>query len=322
MYIEVKNPGRETREKLMEEFATDLAEYEYQNADFHLGEIPEDEEKADQDNRIFKFFNFIKEEAPDTYFQLIGLIYADYYLMTYSYAQSGDLEKAADIDELMGIDNIYDVMELIDQNPDYIMTLLAESFEYCLAEPNEKRDYLKNSNQIDRYLHIFNPFHVLEKIEVCRDFVCEDIIIKQKELRKEYNDQLLPQNRFVAEIFRQNQENEEVANYEVSLFLTNIYFLDQNNYCKLIVAIAHDAYRYQMFQQLNNKDYDASLLECLEVMNLDDFINATLEDRTILCQLITPFIEFHKYSLDQKNHIINTIIKKEKSGKIKKILVK
>lgn len=349
MYIDVNNICRYLRESLMDEFAFDIADLEYtgdyklkaeskqicftselkfddekdkdvydDDYDEELDEELDEEQLVERTNKIMLYFDHLKYCSYDMYKQVISMLFVDYYVMAYYYIKQCDEDYDLSLfDDFKSVD---DIIYFIDENPEFLVTIMSESLEFCLADHEEKRDIIINCKKKETYLMKINPLFILDKIEYCRKQTKEDIIIKQREYYKEYSATDIIKDKTNAELEQMSEDNTDLSIWDAAYYLRNIYHIDKRNYRSLILDIAKDTYKYLLYKKTYEQEKDSYLINLFEQMSLSNFIRETLEDKTKLDDLLSSFIELNKLNLDKKKEIMAKVEQNENKILIKKIL--
>lgn len=340
----MQNIAREIREAIMDEFAFDIdtdpesdniiftsenediifseekknsQESGYERFDATKNYDEDDDElefldEPEEENRVKVYFDLLKKKNYYLYKQIIGVVFVDYYvnLLGYNLMEVEDDYQAVDLAQFRHFENSHDVVLFLEENPEYFMPMLGGCLEFCLAEPEEKRSLLNLCRGMERYLMAINPFHMLDRVEYCRNLTKEDVILKHRNILQDYEEMTEYENKEIEEVIEDRELNNDLAIYDTAHYLRNIFSFNEKNYRLLILDILEDYYKYELYKGLNKQDVNEEIIDIIEKNNLSDLVEITIEDQTGLVDILSPFIEYHRQ--DKK-------FQKKVNGEIKKI---
>ena len=322
LYIEIDNPGENIRDAIMDEFTLDIDESEENRKKiFQNNEDGSYQDDGESGNRTREYFEYLKEVNYSYYETVIGIIFVDYYVSICYYNQNGidDEEDVIDLSDFRYFESSTDVVHFLEDNPEFFMPMMYESLEFCLAERNEKRKMLNRCRGMEKYLLAINPFHLLDKINYCRNYTKEDIILKQREYYTMHRENNYHNNRTQEQIIEENRLNYEAAIYDTAMFLESVSNINENNYRNLILDIAEDYYIYQIYKSSNGALINNDLVNSIKNDSLDDFIKKTTQNGMVLPEMIASLAEYHrkgKRFKRQVNLVFHQCVKEEANKKV------
>ena len=253
-------------------------------------------------NKMFlKFINQLKNENPKMYKNIIGILFLDSYRLIKSKGKNRTNYENELLKIYALINDINDLLTLVEENNDILNYMLNSSLTYLKFSKKEKASLLLELE--DDYSLKFNPFYLIEKMDIFKELDLNYIIENYKNNSNKA--------KFVEDIF----DNLEI------LIKGNL-----SAFQKFVFQILDKYYEFKkviFFMNANLlKKIDFQILELVENESIEKIICSFILEKKFLKYIIINVLEYQtSETIDRKKivNLYNKLVSSEIKIKLKEV---
>jgi len=254
--------------------------------------------------------DYLKTIKPKYYRLFVSVMFADYYKLLYcSSIQknkcSKDLERLDFFDEIEDLD---DLLDKIDDDKRILYEILLQQFTYHDYHYCDKKKIININNPRNKYLLRICPTHILDLIEMSKNYNAEDLLIFYRDYLEKYgaNDYLK-------------------AIESILVTMDVLYRYDRENYKDVLSDMIVVYYKWKKYLDKNSKNTiltpgEYRIIEMLEQQPMDIiFINSN-KYPAILEEIIGGYLWFSDEKIEISHEEVEKYISNNVNSKIKEKL--